>query len=64
MHAVLWYFVDAARWRFVVNAIEMIERTGTFSDGKAIFYGFHDISLCEHRCLAQAAPQRELGSNR
>jgi hypothetical protein len=64
MHTVLRHFVNAARRGFLVGAIEMVEGTGTFSDGKSIFNGFQDISFCKHHCLAQTAPQRKLGSNR
>jgi len=64
MHAMLRHFVDAPRRRFVVTSIEVVERTGAFPDGKAIFNGFHYISFGEHDRLVQAPPQGKLRCDR
>jgi hypothetical protein len=64
MHAVLRHFVDAARRRFLVSAIEMIEGTRALPDSKTIFNGFHYVSLGKHNRLVQAATQSELRGNR
>ena len=53
----LRHFVDAARRRFVMSAIEMIERAGTFADGKAIFDGLSRISFRKHHGFAQRPPE-------
>jgi hypothetical protein len=45
MHAMLRHFMDAARRRFVMSAIEMVERAGAFPNGKTIFNGFHYVSF-------------------
>jgi hypothetical protein len=48
VHAMLWNFVDAARGRFLVNAVEVIQRTGTLANRKSLFDG-----LCHVRFRQQ-----------
>jgi hypothetical protein len=45
MHAMLRHFMDAARRRFVMSAIEMVERAGAFPNGKTFFNGLHYVSF-------------------
>ena len=56
----LRYLVDAARRRFVVSAVEVIERSRTFSDRKAGLNRFQHVGFRQHHRFAQAAAQSEL----
>ena len=47
MHAVLWDFVDAARRRLLVDAVEMVERSRALADGVSLLDGFCDVGLGE-----------------
>ncbi len=60
VHAVLRNFVDAARRRFLVHAVEMIERAGTLADGESFFNGLGDVGFGEQDGLAQGAPAGKL----
>src|ERR1700722_9936720 len=63
MHAVLGGFVDAARRRFLVNAVKMIERAGAFADGKTFFDLFRHVGFGEQHGLAQRATAGKLRGN-
>jgi hypothetical protein len=60
MHAVLRDFVDAPRWRFLVNPVEMIERAGSFADGETLFDGFCYVGFCEQYGFPQRATAGKL----
>jgi len=59
VHSVLGNFVDAARGRFLVDAIKVIERAGAFSDRVAFFDRFCHIRFGEQDRFAQRAPASE-----
>ena len=47
MHAVLGDFVDTARGRLLVDAVDVVERTAPFSDGVTFFDGLGDVGFGE-----------------
>ena len=49
--------MDAALRRFLMNAVEMIERTGAFADGKSFFDRFGNVGLGQKHGFAQRRPQ-------
>ena len=53
MHAVLWYFVNTARGRFLVEAEELIQRASAFADVIGLLNSFGDVSLGENHRFAQ-----------
>ena len=55
VHAVLGNFVDAARGRFLVYAVKMIERAGALADGLTFFDRFRDIRFGEQHGFPQRA---------
>ena len=63
VHAVLRNFVDAARGRFLVDAVEMIERAGALADGETFFDGFGHIGFGEQHGFPQRAPAGKLRRN-
>ena len=63
MHAVLWDFVDAAGWGFLVEAIELIERAGAFADLVGLLDGLGDVCLCEDHGFAKLLSAGELCGN-
>ena len=63
MHAVLRNFVDAALRRFLMHAVEMVERAGALADGKSSFDRFGHIGFCEQHGFAQRAPAGKLRGN-
>src|SRR6266851_4913905 len=63
VHPVLRDFVDAARRRLLMDAVEMIERTGSFSDRESFFDGFGDIGLGEENGIAKGASAGQLRGN-
>ena len=63
VHAVLGNFVDAAGGRFLVDAIEMIERTGALADGVTFFDRFRHVRFGEQHGFAQRASAGKLRGN-
>src|SRR5712675_48392 len=60
MHAVLGNFVDAALRRLLMGAVEMVERTGAFADGKSFLNRYGHIRFCEEHGLPQRTPASKL----
>jgi hypothetical protein len=63
VHAVLGDFVDAARRRFLVNAIKMIERARAFTDGVTFFDGLGHVGFGEQHGFSQRAAAGKLRRN-
>jgi hypothetical protein len=63
VHAVLRDFVDAARGRFLMNAVKMIERAGTLSDGETFFDGLGHVRFGEQHGFPQRAAAGKLRCN-
>ena len=63
VHAVLGNFVDAARGRFLVDTVEMIERARAFSDSITLFDRFRHVRFREQHGFPQRAPAGKLRGN-
>jgi hypothetical protein len=55
VHAVLRDFVDAARGRFLVHAVKMVERAWTLADGETFFDRDSHIRFGEQHGFPQGA---------
>ena len=64
MHAVLGDFVDAAQWRLLIEAEEMIERAGAFAHRVALLDRFCHVCLCENGGFTELLSEGELRSDR